>query len=44
MRVVAAEAEGPERERLWRRISAVAPLDRYQRRRPAACRSWSSPA
>ena len=32
MRVVPAEAEGPERERLWRRISAVAPLDRYQRR------------
>jgi len=28
------EAHGPERERLWRRLAAVAPVDRYQRRTP----------
>jgi F420H(2)-dependent quinone reductase len=32
VRVVASEAHGDERARLWRRIAAVAPLDRYQRR------------
>ena len=32
LRVTAAEAAGHERERLWRAVAAVAPLDRYQRR------------
>jgi deazaflavin-dependent oxidoreductase (nitroreductase family) len=32
MRVTAHEAEGEERQRLWRRIAAFAPIDRYQRR------------
>jgi F420H(2)-dependent quinone reductase len=32
VRVTALEVHGAERDRLWRRIAAVAPLDRYQRR------------
>ena len=32
MRITAHEAEGAERQRLWRRIATVAPIDRYQRR------------
>jgi deazaflavin-dependent oxidoreductase (nitroreductase family) len=32
VRVMPIEACGRERERLWRRLSAVAPVDRYQRR------------
>lgn len=32
VRVTPHEARGPERDRLWRRMAAVAPLDRYQGR------------